>query len=147
MTITTMTMTMVIKIIVTNFKKISGKFSLILLSMLSRWGGRQGMVWGFDIFFKNLPSNSLPKGKSFEPITAKFPHLTSLHIAVHPKAGPKKGTVKISPNKTRNCNFFFQFLLINGTASPEIHVPVKAEIIRFNHSVRVLIHCMEYRNL
>ena len=109
--------------------------------------GGQGMVWGFDIFFKNLPSNSLPKGKSLEPITAKFPHLTSLHIAVHPKAGHKKGTVKISPNKTRNCNFFLQFFLINGTASPEIQVPVKAEIIRFNHSVRVLIHCMEYRNL
>ena len=90
-------------------------------------------------FFKNLPSNSLPTGKSFQSIATKFPH-PGLHIAVHPKAGPKKGTIKISPNKT------LQSLFINVTASPKIHVPVKAAIIRFNHSIRVLIHWIEYRN-
>ena len=65
-------------------------------------------------FFKNLPSNSLPTGKSFQSIATKFPH-PGLHIAVHPKAGPKKGTIKRSPNKT------LQSLFINVTASPKIH--------------------------
>ena len=37
------------------------------------WGGGQGMGWGFDIF-KNLPSNSLPTGKSFQSNATKFPH-------------------------------------------------------------------------
>ena len=71
------------------------------LSMLSRrggGGGRQGMGWDLT-FFKNLSSNSLCTGKSFQSIATKFRH-PGLHIAVHPKAGPKKGTIKISPNKT-----------------------------------------------
>ena len=51
-------------------------------------------------FFKNLPSNSLPTGKSFQSNATKFPH-PRLHIAIkYPKAEPKKGTMKISPNKT-----------------------------------------------
>ena len=51
-------------------------------------------------FFKNLQSNSLPTGKSFQSNASRFPH-PGLHIAVkYPKAGPKKGTIKISPNKT-----------------------------------------------
>ena len=91
-------------------------------------------------FFKNFPSNSLPKGKSFQSIATKFPY-PGLLIAVHPKAGPKKGTIKISPNKT------LQSLFINVTASPYIHVPVKAAIIRFNYSIRVLIHSIEDKNL
>ena len=115
---------------------------LMHLSMLS-WrageGGRQGIGWGFGdlTIFKNLLSNSLP---SFQSIATKFPH-PGMHIAVYPKAGPKKGTIKISPNKT------LQSFFINVTASPKIHVPVKAAIIRFNHSIRVLIHSIEYRNL
>ena len=64
-----------------------------------------------------------------------------LHIAVHPKARLKKGTIKISPNKT------LQSLFTNVTTSPKIRVPVKAAIIRFNHSIRILKHCIEYRNL
>ena len=72
-----------------------------------------GRAWGGDLtFFKNLPSNSLPTGKSFQSIATKFPH-PGLHIAVHPKAGPKKGTIKISPNK--NLQFFF----INVAATPK----------------------------
>ena len=79
-------------------------------------------------FFKNLQSNSLPTGKSFQSNATRFPH-PGLHIAVkYPKAGPKKGTIKISPNKT------LQSLFINVTASPKIHVPVTAAIIRFNHN-------------
>ena len=59
-----------------------------------------GRAWGGDLtFFKNLPSNSLPTGKSFQSNATKFPH-PRLHIAVNPKAEPKKGTIKISPNKT-----------------------------------------------
>ena len=88
-------------------------------------GGRQGIGWGFD-FFKNLQSNSLPTGKSFQSNATKFPH-PRLHIAVSPKAEPKKGTIKISPNKTLQS-------FINVAASPKIHVPVTAAIIRFNHN-------------
>jgi len=77
-------------------------------------------------FFKNLPSNFLPKGKSFQSNATKFPH-PGLHIAInYPKAEPQKGTMKISPNKT------LQSLFINVAASPKIHVPVTAAIIRFN---------------
>ena len=90
-------------------------------------GGGRGRAWGDDLtFFKNLQSNSLPTGKSFQSIATKFPH-PGLHIAVHPKAGPKKGTIKISPNKTLQS-------FINVAASPKIHVPVTAAIIRFNHN-------------
>ena len=97
-----------------------------------------GRAWVGDLtFFKKLSSNSLPMGKSFQSIATKFPH-PGLHIYVDPKPGPKKGTIKISPNKT------LESLFINFTASPKIHVPVKAAIMRFNHSIRVLIHCIEY---
>ena len=79
-------------------------------------------------FFKNLSSNSLPTGKSFQSNATKFP-LPRLHIAIkYPKAEPKKGTMKIFPNKT------LQSLFINVAASPKIHVPVTAAIIRFNHN-------------
>ena len=75
-------------------------------SMLSRrggggggGGGRQDMGWGFDIFEK-CAVEFLPTGKSFKSIATKFPH-PGLHIAVkYPKAEPKKGTIKISSNKT-----------------------------------------------
>ena len=86
-------------------------------------------AWGGDLtFFKNLPSNSLPTGKSFQSNVTKFP-LPGLQIVIkYPKAGPKKGTMKISPNKS------LQSLFINVAASPKIHVPVTAAIIRFNHN-------------
>ena len=90
-------------------------------------GGGGGRAWGGDLtFFKNLQSNSLPTGKSFQSNATKFPH-PGLHIAVNPKAEPKKGTIKISPNKTLQS-------FINFAASPKIHVPVAAAIIRFNHN-------------
>ena len=37
-------------------------------------------------------------------------------------------------------------LLINVIASPKIHVPVKAAIIRLNHSIHILIYCKHRRN-
>ena len=49
------------------------------------------------------------------------------------KAGPKKGTIKISLNKT------LQSLFINVAASPKIHVPVTSAIICFNQSIRVTL--------
>ena len=57
-----------------------------------------GGAWGGDLtFFKNLQSNSLPTDKSFQSNATKFPH-PGLHVAVkYPKAGLKKGTIKISP--------------------------------------------------
>ena len=79
-------------------------------------------------FFKNLPSNSLPTGKSFHSNATKFPH-PRLHIATkYPKAEPKKGTMKISPNKTLQSSF------INVAASPKIDVPVTTAIVRFNNN-------------
>ena len=82
-------------------------------------GGRQGIGWGFDLF--------LPTGKSFQSNATKFPH-PRLHIAVNPKAEPKTGAIKISQNKT------LQSFIMNVAASPKIHVPVTAAIIRFNHN-------------
>ena len=85
-------------------------------------GGGGGRAWGGDLtFFKNLQSNSLPTGKSFQSNATKFPH-PRLHIAVNPKAEQKKGTRKISPNKTLQS-------FINDAAPPKIHVPVTAAII------------------
>ena len=99
------------------------------ISVKTAGGGGESRAWGGDLtFFKNLPSNSLPTGKSFQSNATKFPH-PGLHIAIkYPKAEPKKGTMKISPNKT------LQSLFINVAASPKIHVPVTAAIIRFNHN-------------
>ena len=72
-------------------------------------GGGGGRAWGGNLgdltIFKNLTSNSLPTGKSFQ-----------------------SSTMKISPNKTLKPFF------INVAASPKIHVPVTAAIIRFNHN-------------
>ena len=82
--------------------------------MLSWWRRGGGRAWGGDLtFFKNLLSNSLPMGKSIQSIATKFPH-PGLHIAVYPKAGPKKGAIKISTNKTLQC------LFINVAASQKI---------------------------
>ena len=85
------------------------------------------MGWGFDIFQKfavKFPAT----GKSFQSNATKFPQ-PGLHIAIkYPKAEPKKGTMRIFPNKT------LQSLFINVAASPKIHVPVTAAIIRFNHN-------------
>ena len=63
-------------------------------------------------FFKNLQSNSLATGKSFQSNATKFPHLR-LHIAVNPKAEAKESTIKIYPNKTLQS-------FINVAASPKI---------------------------
>ena len=88
-------------------------------------------------FFKNLPSNSLPKGKSSQSISTKLPlqlpHLR-LHIAVkYPKGGPKKGTIKIFPNK------ILQSLFIKVVASPKTEFPVTAAIIHFKYLIRVTL--------
>ena len=100
--------------------------NIMHLSMLSRQGRGGGRAWGGDLtFLKNLPSNFLPTGKSFQSNATKFP-LPGLHIAVkYPKAGPNKGTIEISPNKT------LQSLFMNIVASPKIHVPVTAAVIRY----------------
>ena len=61
----------------------------------------------------------------------KFPY-PRLHIAVNPKAEPKKGTINISPNKTLQS-------FINVAASPKIHVPVTAAIIYVLTIIRVTL--------
>ena len=101
--------------------------TLMHLSMLSRRGGGS-QAWGGDLtFFQNFAVNFPAHGQSFQSVATKFLH-PGLHTAVHPKAGPKKGTIKISANRT------LQSLFINVAASPKIHVPVTAAIIRFNHN-------------
>ena len=106
-------------------KRLSSHKNNAPINVMPAGGGRQGIGWGLT-FFKNFQSNSLPTGKSFQSNATKFPH-PRLHIAVHPKAEPKKGTIKISPSKTLQS-------FINVAASPKIHVPVTAAIIRFNHN-------------
>ena len=86
-------------------------------------------------FFKNLQSNSLPTDKSFQSNATKFLH-PRLHIAVNPKAEPKKGTIKISPNKTLQS-------FINVAASPKIHVPV-TELQLYVLTIISVLHCLEY---
>ena len=91
-------------------------------------GGGGGTAWGGDLtFFKNLQSNSLPTGKSFQSNATKFPH-PRLHIAVNPKAEPKKGTIKISPNKTLQSHMFplqlqLYVLTITRVTLRRIHKP------------------------
>ena len=89
------------------------------------------MGWAFDIFQKfafNFPAHGqiIPvKCNQISPPRAA--HVKYL------KARPKKGTIKISPNKT------LQSLFINVAASPKIHVPVTSAIICFNQSIRVTL--------
>ena len=75
-------------------------YAPINVKSAGRGGGGGSRAWCRDLtFFKNLQSNFLPTGKSFQSIATKFPH-PGLHIAVkYPKAEPKKSTIKISPNK------------------------------------------------
>ena len=54
-------------------------------------GGGGSRAWGGDLTFKNLQSNSLPKGTSFQSNATKFPH-PGLHIALSniPRLDPRK---------------------------------------------------------
>ena len=72
------------------------------INVKAAWGRGGGV--GEGVHGVGISSNSLFTGKSFQAIATKFPH-PGLHIAVHPKDGPKKGTIKISPNKTL-CNLY-----------------------------------------
>ena len=76
--------------------------TLNLCTYQCKAGGVGGRAWGGD-----LPSNSLPTGKSFQSNATKFPHPGRQIAIKYPKAEPKKGTMKISPNKT------LQYLCIN----------------------------------
>jgi len=94
----------------------------------------------FKIYFdNNAPINVKPAGACRQipcpqanhssQMQPNFP-TTGLHIAIkYSKAEPKKCTMKIFPNK------ILQSLFINVAASPKIHVPVTAAIIRFNHNL------------
>ena len=82
---------------------------------------------GWDLtFFKNCNQIPCPRANYSSQMQPNFPH-PRLHVAVSPKAEPKKGRIKISPNKTLQS-------FINVAASPKIHVPVTAAIVRFNHN-------------
>ena len=74
-------------------------------------GGREaGHGWGFDIFQKYAVK--FPAHRQITPVKCnQIPPPRAAHIK-YLKAGPKKGTIKICPNKT------LQSLLINFAASP-----------------------------
>ena len=102
------------------------------------------MGWAFDIFQKfafNFPAHGqiIPVNQGKAPWGRGCPvkcNQISPPRAAHVKylkARPKKGTIKISPNKT------LQSLFINVAASPKIHVPVTSAIICFNQSIRVTL--------
>ena len=109
--------TLIINCYVTSFK-ISFTIYCNAPISLKPAGGGGGRTWGGDLtFFKNLRSNSLPAGKSFQSNATKFPH-PRLHIAVkYPKAGPKNGTIKISANKTRQSLFILRCCITKDTCS------------------------------
>ena len=88
------------------------------------------MGWGFDIFQKF--SFKFPAYGQIIPVKYnQIPPPQAAHVK-YLKAGPKKGTIKISPNKTLQS-------FINVAASPKIHVPVTSAIICFNQSIRVTL--------
>ena len=85
------------------------------------------MGWGFDIF-QELAVKFPAHGQIIPVKCNQISPPRAAHCSVkYLKAGPKKGTIKISPNKTLQS-------FINVAASPKIHVPVTAAIIRFNHN-------------
>ena len=81
------------------------------------------MEWRFDIFQKIAVK--FPAHGQIIPVNCNQLSPSRGDIAVHPKAGPKKGTTEISPNKT------LQSLFINVAASPKIHVLITAAIKTF----------------
>ena len=61
-------------------------------------GGVQGMGWGFDIFQKFAVK--FPAHGQIIPVKCnQIPPPRAAHVK-YLKAGPRKGTIKISPNKT-----------------------------------------------
>ena len=90
-------------------------------------GGRQDMGWGFDIFQKFAVK--FPAHGQIIPVKCnQISPPRAAHCAVkYPKAGPKKGTIKISPNKTLQSLFILR-CCITSTCS------VTAAIIHFNHN-------------
>ena len=81
------------------------------------------MEWRFDIFQKIAVK--FPAHGQIIPVNCNQLSPPRGDIAVHPKAGPKKGTTEISQNKT------LQSLFINVAASPKIHVLITAAIKTF----------------
>ena len=74
------------------------------------------MGWGLDIFQKFAVK--FPAHGQIIPVKCnQIPPPRATHVK-YLRAGPKKGTIKMSPNKT------LQFLFINVAASPKIHVAV-----------------------
>ena len=100
---------------------------------LSRGRGEagHGVGWGYNIFQKF--AFKFPAHGQIIPVKCnQIPPPQAAHVK-YLKAGPKKGTIKISLNKT------LQSLFINVAASPKIHVPVTSAIICFNQSIRVTL--------
>ena len=98
------------------------------------WGREGGRAWGGDLtLFKNLPSNSLPTGKSSRSNATKFPN-PGLHIAFKcPKVGPKKGTsFLIYKRLLHHQRYMFLFML---------------QLRLYVLTIQSVLHCVEYRNL
>ena len=77
-----------------------------------------GRAWGGIFLFSKICNQILsPRANHSSQIKCNQISPPQQHIAVNIKAEPKKGTIKISPNKTVQS-------FINVAASPKIHVPV-----------------------
>ena len=91
---------------------------------------------GLGIYIFQKFAVKFPAHEQIIPVKCnQIPPPRAAHCSVkYLKAGPRKGTIKISPNKT------LQSLFINVAASPKIHVPVTSAIICFDQSIRVTLH-------
>ena len=75
------------------------------------------MGWGFDIFQKFAVK--FPAHGQIIPVKCnQISPPRAAHCAVkYPKAGPKKGTIKISPNKTLQNLFILRCCITKDTCS------------------------------
>ena len=87
------------------------------------------MGWGFDIFVKFAVK--FPAHGQIIPVKCnQISPPQAAHCAVkYLKAGPKKGTIKISPNKTLKSLFILRCCITKDS-----RVPVTAASIHFNHN-------------
>ena len=88
-------------------------------------GGEAGHRVGILLFSKICNQIPCPQANHSSQMQPNFPTPDCTLLSI-PKLA-KKGTIKISPNKTLQS-------FINVAASPKIHVPVTTAIIRFNHN-------------
>ena len=93
-------------------------------------GGGGGRTWDRDLTFsKNLQSIPPPPGEIIPVKCNQIAPPRAAHYTVkYPKAGPKNGTIKISPNKTLKSLFILKI----RCCITKIHVPVTSLLMENN---------------